>query len=841
MRKNGAQILVVMLWLVFTVSTQSVADDKIKNEKLPVSISILPYTIKDISPDASLLTAESRLAIISALRTWPGTPPVNNTFYLIDVDWRENWAIVTLTSANLEAPAQNNEETPINLSNLVSVLLLRNDTGWTAALDSDPQVQNLLKAIPPSELSQSTRMALFPSPLMLRQTTITAQQVYNNYKFPWPGGNPWRLTWGWHDSSNSDVFPPQTSLDFDIVGLSGSNSDILAAAPGIVTYKCVSAVDDQALIYITTDGTNEKLGYLHLSKSSLKVQNHQHVPQGYVLGRMADLDNGGKGTTPPPHSCALGVNMFTHLHIYFPMKPFTMDGEVFPVDNNQLPWNKDLISHQIPCNPNNAMTRISVAQAGGDANGYSIFPSISGDGRFIAFQSAASNLTDDNNGREDVFVYDRQECKMELVSVSSDGVQGNGDSGAPAISADGRYVSFRSDATNLVNDDSNNVRDIFVHDRQTGQTTRVSVGDGNVQANNPSDWPSISGNGSYIVFESAADNLVLGDTNNSVDIFLADWKVPKITQITSGNGASQTASISSDGCCVAFRSDANNLVTSDTNGQTDVFEWDRQGGLVTLVSLATDNAQAQGYSTGSGSSSTFVSSDGRYVAFSSSASNLDPPDINSNFDVFLRDRVGEQTKMVSRMLNTNVGVGSGSVFSMSGDARYIVFDFASTQLYVYDRLTNRTKPISLAMTKDGSLGNAPSGSPAVSLDGRYVAFYSDANNLVSDDGNGFSDIFVARLPQDLPPTSAPNAAPPQNYFEVTPTLTWSGISWATHYEIQIATDKNFTSGTTHLVNNTLSYTPDALPNGTYYWHIRACSTETKCGTWGPTESFVLNG
>jgi len=172
-------------------------------------------------------------------------------------------------------------------------------------------------------------------------------------------------------------------------------------------------------------------------------------------------------------------------------------------------------------------TIVSVDSSGAQSNNYSRFPSISADGRYVAFESEASNLVaGDTNGGGDVFVHDRQTGATTRVSVSSSGEQANDSSGAAAISGDGRYVAFYSYASNLVAGDTNGMIDTFVHDRQTGTTTRVSVDSSGAEANGNSDdnyfAVSISGDGRFVAFMSEASNLVAGDTNGAIDIFVHD-------------------------------------------------------------------------------------------------------------------------------------------------------------------------------------------------------------------------------------------------------------------------------------------------------------------------------
>jgi archaellum component FlaF (FlaF/FlaG flagellin family) len=169
--------------------------------------------------------------------------------------------------------------------------------------------------------------------------------------------------------------------------------------------------------------------------------------------------------------------------------------------------------------------RVSVATGGTQGNGDSFIPAISADGRYVTFQSIASNLVPgDTNSTFDVFVRDRRSGTTQRVNVATDGTQANGDSFSLAISADGRYVTFQSIASNLVPGDTNDRTDVFVRDLRSGTTQRVSVATGGTQANGDSDIPAISADGRYVAFESGASNLVPGDTNHSEDVFVRDLK-----------------------------------------------------------------------------------------------------------------------------------------------------------------------------------------------------------------------------------------------------------------------------------------------------------------------------
>jgi Tol biopolymer transport system component len=269
----------------------------------------------------------------------------------------------------------------------------------------------------------------------------------------------------------------------------------------------------------------------------------------------------------------------------------------------------------------NATTeRVSVATGGGQANGFSSLYGfwITPDARYVAFESVASNLVPgDTNHVSDVFLRDRVNRTTERVSVATGGGQGNAQSEYPSISSDGRYVAFTSQASNLVASDTNGAFDIFVRDRQSGTTVLVSLGIGGANGNSDSYIPEISADGRYVAFSSLASNLVLGDTNGAWDVFVYDRlsgtteRVSIATGGTQGDGDSGDASISADGRYVAFASFATNLVPGDTNGAMDVFVRDRLIGTTERISVTTG-----GWPLSGNSSTPSMSADGRYVSFS---------------------------------------------------------------------------------------------------------------------------------------------------------------------------------------------------------------------------------
>ncbi len=296
--------------------------------------------------------------------------------------------------------------------------------------------------------------------------------------------------------------------------------------------------------------------------------------------------------------------------------------------------------------------RVSVSSSGRQANGPSFAPTISANGRFVAFQSLASNLVArDTNRISDVFVRDLATGKTTRVSLNSRGAQATCKAGAcestePALSATGRYVAFQSSATNLVPRDTNKLGDVFLRDRRTGKTTRVSVNShgrqgGRDRTNNGSNAPVISANGRYVAFHSADSNLVSGDTNRTFDIFVHDCRTGRTTRVSVGNDGRQAngenlgaASISADGRYVAFASLASNLVAGDANEITDVFVRDLAAGRTFLASLGDSGQQGND---GSAPAAIAMSADDRYLAFSSAASNLVPGDTNGVPDAFVRD------------------------------------------------------------------------------------------------------------------------------------------------------------------------------------------------------------
>ncbi len=412
--------------------------------------------------------------------------------------------------------------------------------------------------------------------------------------------------------------------------------------------------------------------------------------------------------------------------------------------------------------------RVSVAGNGSQANNRSKQPSISADGRYVAFTSEGANLVEkDLNGVMDVFVRDLVKKTTTRVSVSSNGLEGNQASYWPFISADGRYVTFTSEADNLVETDPNTYGDVFLHDLKTGKTELISVAINGNSGNDLSFWSSISSDGRYVVFMSQATNLVASDLNDSWDIFLRD-RTTGVTKIISNgydgkqaNSQSEYPVISADGNYIAYASDAANIVAGDTSGYRDVFEVDWKTGKTIRVSVSTDGIPANN---GTQVFALSISADGKFVAFASLATNLIPKDTNQAWDIFVHDRDTAVTTLVSISSDgTQADAGSYGV-AISADGRYVAFGSNATNLvtgdtnstmdvFVHDLQSGKTQRVSIA--SDGTQGNdssgfsliAPNGidlayGPLITSDGGTVVFMSNASNLVNGDTNLNQDIFI---------------------------------------------------------------------------------------------------
>ena len=383
---------------------------------------------------------------------------------------------------------------------------------------------------------------------------------------------------------------------------------------------------------------------------------------------------------------------------------------------------------------------------------------VSADGRFVIFVSDANNLVPgDTNGTWDVFVRDRVSRTTERVSVDSNGVEGNGISGlfGISISGDGRFAAFESASNNLVPGDTNGAREVFVHDRVLGTTERIALDSSGAQGNGASHYPSISADGRYVAFISSASNLVPGDGNGSWDVFVRD-RISNLTERVSvdttgveGNGDCFQPDLTADGRFVCFGSVASNLVSGDTNGASDAFLRDRLAGSTEIVSIPAGGGQGDNHS-----ATCSVSTDGRFIAFVSLASNMVPGDTNSTQDIFLRDRLNGTTERVSVATDGAEGNASSAAATISDDGRFVLFgSFASTlvpgdtnlvaDIFLRDRRLSTTERVSVSSI--GLQVSGGSGPSSLSHDSRYIVFSSAGSTIVAGDTNGFVDVFIRDL------------------------------------------------------------------------------------------------
>lgn len=411
-----------------------------------------------------------------------------------------------------------------------------------------------------------------------------------------------------------------------------------------------------------------------------------------------------------------------------------------------------------------AIKRISIGADGAVLSGESHDPVISADGRYLLFKSDASTLVPgDTNGKADIFRKDLVTGAVIRVSTAGDEAEANGVSYNYTISADGRYVLFTSEATNLTGDTTTGtVAQAFVKDLTTGAVTRVSENAAGDEINHGIDAPLLSNDGRYIVFTSWADNLVPGVGGEFFsNVFRKDLTTGVVELVseavdgTNPNSLSSVSSVSADGRYVFFESLASNLVAGDTNGTRDLFRKDMTTGAVDRISKAADGTQANGESYQAA-----YSADGRYVVFTSTATNLVAGDTNGKADIFRKDLKTGAVIRVTTAADGTQGNWESSEAQISADGRYVIFySYASNLAPGEEPSTRPAFPITedvyrkdlvtgaivrLTPTINGSREGGPYNfdySLAISPDGQKAYFGSVLSNLVAGDVNGKSDIF----------------------------------------------------------------------------------------------------
>ena len=409
--------------------------------------------------------------------------------------------------------------------------------------------------------------------------------------------------------------------------------------------------------------------------------------------------------------------------------------------------------------------RVSLSGSMSEANGSSLYPEISADGRYVVFLTSGTNLVGDMPlGALNIVLRDR--ALRQNYGINRDELGTLQRSAlAPYLSDDGNLVVFSFPSDVLLASDTNGFQDVFLRDRSNATTQRISVDTNGEDPNDQSSLPYISPDGRYVLFSTRASDIILSPISNGHDqIVLFDranntYEFISVTDAgVLGNGNSMVAGLSDDGRFIAFRSGGSNFVENDTNALTDVFVRDRTLGTTVRVSLTYQGFESSGAAMG-----VAFSRDGRYVVWSSSASDLVPDDTNNKSDVFLRDLLLETTERISVDSAGNQSTGSSGgrwQISVSGDGRLVVFLSSSDDLvlndtntysdiFLRDRALGTTTRVNVSETGEES-NSAITESPRITPDGRYITFSSRASNLVPNDTNGHDDIFVVRLLSSSP-------------------------------------------------------------------------------------------
>ena len=412
--------------------------------------------------------------------------------------------------------------------------------------------------------------------------------------------------------------------------------------------------------------------------------------------------------------------------------------------------------------------RVSVGAGGVQANDVSFAGDVSNDGRLVVFETFATNLVA-GGSYDQVVIRDRRLGSIEPLAVSTNGVKGDLPSYRPMLSADGRIAAFWSDATNLVLGDKNGFQDVFVRNLKTKVTSRVSVGNDGQEANDDSVLQGLADSGRLVLFASQASNLVPGDTNNVLDLFVRDRRTDKTLRASIGSNGEESLQpiaegvISGSGRHVAFVA-ASDLVAGGSATTFDIFVRD-------LVAGRTSRVKVDGHALSANAQTdrVAISDDGHLVAFTSAATNLLSGMVDGRRRAYLADRRAGTLVQIRTPLADKGTDGDSDVIGMSSDGRTILFQSTTTtqmpgstggasDVFAYDRLSGQVRRLSLGAGQRQS--NGPSTEiGAISGNGAFIVFTSDAANLVPNDTNRTTDVFLRRL--DDPPSSASSKSGPR--------------------------------------------------------------------------------
>jgi len=421
---------------------------------------------------------------------------------------------------------------------------------------------------------------------------------------------------------------------------------------------------------------------------------------------------------------------------------------------------------------------VSASAAGEPGNGVSSFGlSTSADGRYVAFASMATNLTPaDTDNVVDVFVKDLTTGEVQVASRTAAGVKGDAISTRPSISADGRRVAFTSAADNLSPDDTDGYFDVYVKDLTTGAVTLASRTAGGTKANGSSGSAALSADGSAAAFSTNATNLSPDATDGESHVYVKRLDTGDLSFVDGGTLArpdEQTGaygpSLSSDGRVVAFVTDASGLDPADTDQRADIYVRDLVAGEVRLASTNVDGVKGDLPSTGAS-----LSADGTRVAFETASDNLTPDDPDTSSDVYVKDLTDRSLLLASTDAAGTKANQAAGYPSLSPDGGYLAFSSDATnlgvdtaplvkQVYRKDLHSGELIPASVA-TGGGPAGDYLSIEPSISDQGAVVSFDSPSTNLAPDGSNRVADVFA----KILSPPTAPDLTPPTGRLSATP-------------------------------------------------------------------------